>query len=75
MKQSIIIISLILMAILTLLAGWRISQQDKTIREIERIVIELVKRQDTNKKNVEFLYKKVVELQATTRLLKNGGYK
>ena len=76
MKQlQYLYISLFLMALLTLLAGYRISLQDKTIKEIEKIVIELVKRQDTNKKNVEFLYKKVVELQATTRLLKNGFYK
>ena len=69
-----VLISLILMAILTLLAGWRISQQDKTIKEIQKIVIKLIERQDTNKKNVEFLYNKMIENEATIRLFKNGFY-
>ena len=75
MRQSIIIISLFLMAILTLLAGWRISEQDKTIAYLEETVNELVKRQIVNEKNDKFLYDKMIEHEASIRLIKNGAFK
>ena len=70
-----VLISLILMAILTLLAGYRISQQDKILMQFKAQIDELIKRQITNQKNDKFLYDKMIEHETSIRLLKNGFYK
>ena len=63
------------MAILTLLAGWRISQQDKLLVQFREQVNELIKRQIVNEKNDKFLYDKMIEHEASIKLLKNGAFK
>ena len=71
MKQSIIIVSVFLMAILTLLAGWRINQQDKLLKEYKKEIDLIIKDQVRNQKNDDALYKYFIRHEASIRLLKN----
>ena len=66
-----VLISLILMAILTLLAGYRISQQDKILIQFKIQIDELIKRQIINEKNDKFLYDKFIKHETSIRLLQN----
>ena len=71
MKQSIIIVSLFLMAILTLLAGWRVSQQDKLLVQYKERIDELTKRQTVSQNNIAILYQHMIKHEASIRLLQN----
>lgn len=75
MRQSIIIVSLGLMALLTLLAGYRITKQDKLLIEYKTMIDELIKRQTVSQNNIAILYKYMIKHEASIKLLENGAFK